>query len=320
MEEVKIQKYILIDKDYITQHSTLMFDIYIKAGPKVALFLSKETLINDTHKITIRDFPALYIPKEQRSDYDDYVALHIRTIAKDHTIPFEMKSTAVYQKAERVMEDLFSNPEALGNMEKSKDLVNDLVATILDDDFTVDSLMAIAAHDYYTHTHSINVSIYALSLGNYLKLPKEDLETLGQAALLHDLGKSKVNTDIINKNGKLDTSEFAEMMNHPAWGHEIAIKMGVTDKRILAGIRFHHEKLDGTGYPDKLKDKQIPLFSRIIAICDIFDALTTRRSYKDPMTTFNAIKLIKNQMQGHVDMSMVDNLIHMCHVVKPKDD
>ena len=320
MSEVKVQKYILIDKTYITQDATLMFDLFEPSsdGKKVVPFLPNGTTIKETHKIVIREVSALYIPKEQREDYDNYIALHLRTIAVDPTVPYVMKSTLAYKNAEKVMDDLFSNPEALGNLEKSKSVVGNLVATILNDEFTVSSVMAIAAHDYYTHTHSINVSIYALSLGTFLNLPKEELELLGHAALLHDLGKSKVNTQIINKNGKLSTPEFAEMMNHPSWGDDIARKMGIVDKKILSGIRHHHEKLDGTGYPDKLTDKQISLFPRIIAVCDIFDALTTRRSYKDPMTTFNAIKLIKNQMQGHVDMRIVDSLIYMCQV-KPQE-
>ena len=314
MGDVVVHKYILIDKEYITENANTLFDLYeLNEDEKtVSLFLPKNSKVSDIDKIRIRDSRPLYIPKEQREDYDDYVALHIRTIAESSQyIPYEKKAMVLYQKAAKTMEQLFEDPEALGNAEKARDLVEDMLYTIMDDAFTIDSLMAIAAHDYYTHTHSINVSIYALSFGAHLGLKDKNLEDLGQSAVMHDLGKSRVHKAIINKNGKLDESEFAEMMHHPVWGYEIAKKLGVTDERILSGIKHHHEKLDGTGYPDKLKENKISLFARIIAICDIFDALTTRRSYKDPMTSFNAIKLIKNQMQGHVDMKLLNSFILM---------
>lgn len=299
-----------IEKEYITEGAQIFFAIFEieEDGKTLAPFLDEDRVIDGDDKIRIRESRTLYILKAYREQYDDYCALHLRTIASNTLVPFEVKSSVLYAKAEKVMDNLFSNPEALGNAEKAKEVVDDILYTIFDDNFTVQSMMTIAAHDYYTHTHSINVSIYALSLGRYLGLKDQVLFDLGESALLHDLGKSRVDTNIINKNGKLDVSEFEEMMNHPAWGDEIAMAMGVTNKRVLSGIRHHHEKMDGTGYPDKLKEEKISLYARIIGVCDVFDALTTKRSYKDPMSSFNAFKLIKNQMQGHLDMKMVNNM------------
>ena len=212
------------------------------------------------------------------------------------------------------MDTLFKNPDSLENMQKSQDLVDGFVNLALQDEATLASIMKIAAHDYYTHTHSINVSIYALSLAKFLGLKDKDLEDMGMAAMIHDLGKSKVNAAIINKNGKLTDAEFTEMKNHPQFGYEIALNMGITDKRILSGIRDHHEKLDGGGYPNGFKDKQISLFARIIAVSDVFDALTTKRSYKDAMSSFQAISIMKKQMDTHLDMRLVNALIQMCAV------
>jgi putative nucleotidyltransferase with HDIG domain len=123
--------------------------------------------------------------------------------------------------------------------------------------------MKIASYDYYTQTHSINVCVYALSLGSYLKLGDKMLEALGMAALIHDLGKSKVDSRIVNKKGYLTTAEFELMKSHPRYGYEIATNMGVKNALVLDGIRHHHEKLDGSGYPDGLKGREITLFARI---------------------------------------------------------
>jgi len=108
-----------------------------------------------------------------------------------------------------------------------------MVGTILHDDYAIKSLMSIATHDYYTHTHSINVAIYALSLGSFMKLKPDALSELGEAALLHDLGKSKIDAAIINKNGKLTDQEYAEMKKHPSLGYTIGLKLGIKNRKIL---------------------------------------------------------------------------------------
>ena len=211
----KVTKYHLIDKSYITEGATILFDIYEvnEDGKKLTFFLAVNTMVDGDHKVTIGASRELYINVDQREDYDNYCALHLRAIAIDQSISFDVKSSALYGKAEKVMAGLFSNPEALGNAALASEIVGDMLYSVLDKDFTVQSMMQIAAHDYYTHTHSINVSIYALSLGKFLGLSNPLLQLLGESAVLHDLGKSKVNVAIINKNGKLDTTEFGEMMN-----------------------------------------------------------------------------------------------------------
>ncbi len=142
-------------------------------------------------------------------------------------------------------------------------------------------------------------------------LKKEELNLLGKAALLHDLGKSKIEPDIVNKNGSLSEKEFLAMKMHPAFGYEIAKKMGIDNKDILDGIRHHHEKLDGRGYPDGLKDSEIGLFARIIGVCDVFDALTTQRSYKKAMRSIDALRLMKEDMKNHLDADILNTFIKM---------
>ena len=171
--------------------------------------------------------------------------------------------------------------------------------------------MTIASHDYYTHTHSINVTIYALSLGSFLGIKGHALAELGEAALLHDLGKSKVDIEIINKNGKLTDKEFEEMKKHPLLGYTLGLKLGIKSRDVLEGIRHHHEKMDGSGYPLRMRGEKIPYFARIIGICDIFDALTSRRSYKEPMTSFDALLLMKTTMKEHIDPKLLNSMIKM---------
>ncbi len=305
--------YKAIDKRLITEGETLDFTLYKTnvSHTIMTVFLQSDSVVNGNNKVKLREIEHLYIDERDYENYNKYAQHHLQTIATSSEIEFTEKASIVYSKASDVMDELFANPDALGNMEKSQDIVDGFVNLVLQQEATIASIMQIAAHDYYTHTHSINVSVYTLSLAKFIGLKDKDLEDIGMSSMLHDLGKSKVEWEIINKNGKLTDSEFLQMKQHPATGYDIALKMGITDKRILSGIRSHHEKLDGTGYPDGLKDKQVSLFARIIAVCDVFDALTTKRSYKDAMSSFTAIKIMKEQMQGHLDMRIIAGLVQM---------
>ncbi len=320
MSEVKKRAYKSIDKRLITEGARPDFDLYETNETKtqMSLFLQSDTVVDGHSKVRLREIENLFIIGEEYEKYQRYAQKHLNSIAANKSIPFSQKAEIVYAKASEVMDELFKNPDALGNMEKTQDIVDGFVTLALQDEATLASIMEIAAHDYYTHTHSINVSIYSLTLAKFIGLKEKDLEDIGMSSMMHDLGKSKVGWDIINKNGKLTDVEFASMKQHPSAGYDIAMKMGVTDKRILSGIRSHHEKLDGGGYPDGLKDKQISLFARIIAVCDVFDALTTKRSYKDAMTSFEAISIMKNEMKGHLDVRLIDALIKMCMVKEVK--
>lgn len=311
----KQTRYQSIDKKYLTEGETLNFDIYVPNAEKTAmsLFLQAGDVISGDNKVNLRELEKVFINDTEAESYHEYLSRHIQYIAEHSEVPTERKAAIVYDKAAKTVEEMFKNPESLANIEQGEEVVGEFIDIILHDDFAIESLMKITAHDYYTHTHSINVSIYTLALGEFIGLKGKDLEDLGTSSLLHDLGKSKVDAAIINKNGKLTDEEFDEMKKHPALGHEIALKMGITDKRILSGIRHHHEKMDGNGYPDGIKEDKITLFARLIGVCDVFDALSTKRSYKDPMSSFESLAIMKKQMSTHLDMKLVNAFIKMLH-------
>lgn len=221
------------------------------------------------------------------------------------------RANAVYEQVTKAVEDIYENPENPKNYDSCKEASRELVLVIIDDTFKIQLLMSIAKHDFYIHTHSLNVAIYSVSLGLYLGLKKKTLRELAESALLHDLGITKIEKSIINKNGSLSIQEFESVREHSSFGYEISENIGVTSKNILDGIKYHHEKIDGSGYPDGLKGSEIPLFARIIGICDIFDALSSQRVYKDALSTFEALKLMKLEMKNEIDMDILNTLIKM---------
>ena len=246
-----------------------------------------------------------------KEKYKDVYKATLSATPKIKSISFEEKYAAVYEDASNVVNNFLNNPTATGNYKASKDVIKNMVDTVLDNEFTIKSLHSIARHDYYTHTHSVNVAVYSLSLGSFLEFRHEALLELGEAALLHDLGKSKIDAAIINKNGKLTDGEFEKIKKHPVLGYTIGVNLGIKNKRVLDGIKHHHEKIDGSGYPYKLKGENIPYYARIIGVCDIFDALTSKRSYKEAMSVKDALLLMKTNMKEHVDNRLLKKMMNM---------
>ena len=140
----------------------------------------------------------------------------------------------------------------------------------------------VEAKDSYTRGHSDRVSEYSVLIGKYMGLQEEDLNTLRIGGLFHDIGKIGVPDSILLKTDKLTDYEYSEIKNHPTIGAHI-LSTATIFKNLIPIVKHHHEKYDGTGYPGKLKGEEIPFFARIAAVADTFDAMTSKRSYRDPL-------------------------------------
>jgi len=301
------ESYFLIDKEIISQNNSITFDLYSHNNESERLFLiyNKSSVISPHEIEKLLSYNKIYAELKNKTIYTDFYL----SSTKEIVIPKDMEG--FYSNISENINELFNNPESLSNAQKAKEVVGDMIDIIIKDDFTVSSFITILSYDYYTHTHSLNVSVYALCLGKEMGMDKDTLIKLGTSALLHDLGKSKIDNVIINKNGALTEKEFFEVKKHPFYGWLLAKKLGILDKDILCGILHHHEKIDGSGYPKGLKDEEIPLFARIISVCDAFDAITTRRSYKDPVSTYNTLILMKTEMSNNFDVKIINNFIKM---------
>ena len=149
----------------------------------------------------------------------------------------------------------------------------------------------VEAKDTYTRGHSDRVSEYSVLIGKYMNLPDEDLETLRIGGLFHDIGKIGIPDAILLKDSKLTDDEYSEIKNHPAIGKHILSNAKIFEN-IIPIVFHHHEKYDGNGYPEKLAGQNIPLYARIAAIADTFDAMTSKRSYRDALS----LDIVKNEL------------------------
>ena len=165
---------------------------------------------------------------------------------------------------------------------------------------------SIEARDFYTAGHSRRVAEISSNLGRELGLSNEEIEILNKSSMLHDVGKIGVPDQILNKQGKLLEEEFSRIKEHPVSGWNICGCLRLTEHS-LDIIRHHHEKLDGSGYPDGLKEDGISKFVRIVTVADIYDALTTDRPYRVSKSIFEAIAILKKESSvGKLDMNIVN--------------
>ncbi len=176
----------------------------------------------------------------------------------------------------------------------------------------LDTLEALAsaldAKDTYTRGHSERVAGYAVEIARELKWPEDQIETLENTALLHDIGKIGVDGELLNRKGKLTRSEYDMIKLHPAIGANILKE--IHDLGIAIDyVRHHHEKYDGSGYPDRLQGETIPLGARIITLADSFDAMTSGRSYREKMDIEEALEEVKRSTGTHFDPRLAETFI-----------
>mgnify|MGYP000892881401 CR=1 FL=1 len=154
--------------------------------------------------------------------------------------------------------------------------------------------------DDYTYTHSINVSLLCNIFGQWVGLSGEDLKNITVAGLIHDIGKTKIDPAILNKPGKLTPEEFEEIKKHTVYGFRMVEKQNI-DKNIKMAVLMHHEKFDGSGYPLGAKGEQINDYAKIVSIADIYDAMTSNRSYREKFCPFRVIESFEQESYGKLD-------------------
>ena len=303
------EEHYLIDKTILTPEKEIFFNIYrmdkLKVVPVIEATKNRPSKIDKELLSFAGDF---VIKKSDIPLYQDYL-LSLAGLS-DPSEEGKVKTIMVRENSKLIMKDLLDDPRSGEKIKESKVMVNGMVDCILQNRDAIYNMLSLRNYDYYTYTHSVNVAVLSVGLGVAIDLKRDDVEKLGTGALLHDIGKSVISREILNKQGKLDSREYILMRNHVTEGEKILRSHKEVSEKSFDAVLQHHEKLTGKGYPKKLYAGEIKLFGRITAIADCYDALTTQRPYKTAFTPFKALSIIAEET-GDYDPELLKIFIRM---------
>ncbi len=269
---------------------------YYDTSKRKMIELKKGTDLTSEH---IRGFKASNI----NGVYVDYIPDDLETVSN---IDDGLKDDAV--AALRTLADNFLNtPESIQalHIQSLSKISSMLVESLSQDKSALVNIFNLKKHDEYTYHHSVSVAVIAVAIGMELGFDEKTLRDLALSGMLHDIGKVTIPVEIINKPARLTNREFDVIKTHPINAGVHLVKRNFVNENTFKGIVFHHERWDGTGYPNGLDGDKIPLFARIITVADVYDALTSNRPYRTPMQPSEAIEYIMGGCGSIFDVDIV---------------
>ena len=189
------------------------------------------------------------------------------------------------------------------------DIAKRMVSEILGKCVVSLDMADLRTYDDYTYAHSVNVAVICCVIGVGMELPEEDLLGLVTAALLHDLGKLSIPPEILNKPGRLTPEEYQVMKSHATVSYELLKERWDVSAQVKSAVLFHHENVDGSGYPQGLEGHEQTLFTKILHVADVYDALVSKRPYKNPYSPYEASEYLMGGCGIMFDQTVVDILL-----------
>lgn len=309
-------KFMKIRLNSIHPSAPVPFDIFIQIGERHIHYLRAGDRL-EAQKIESFEKKApdaFFIYATERSAYKKYV----RDRMLSNELPTRDKALILRESSMALVEELFESPDINRALTESKQVIDEFILFMDQDPDAMAHLIGLSSHDFYTYNHSLDVGIYSLGLGKVAGYRDAELHELGQGALFHDVGKRHVNVDIICKAGPLDDLEWAQMQKHPSYGLMILNDYPVSEA-IKACCFEHHESFVGNGYPQQLNGNEIHPMARIVAITDTYDALTTKRSYNNPLMPSDAISFMKEKLASRYDASLLAAMYEIMFQMKKAD-
>lgn len=310
-----------VSYDLIVTGLPMLYDLYVNASglegkdKYVRAFPEGETMTIDDIFALKSKYPQLYVPESQRPAY-------VKSLSRSDLMDDTEKTEIIKDSAIKYLNKIFHSGKSFSTellsetIENCREAVESMVDVLNGHDIgSLHELIGgLSFHDFYTYDHSINVSMYSIAILQSIKpdVERQELVHAGLGGLLHDLGKIKIPTHILNNPGRLSEEEFLEIKKHPDFGLGLLMNGHVTvagdiDLEVISRIvHEHHENWDGTGYPNKLADLDIHFLARICCVADFFDAITTKRSYNEVLEIDNAIGVMEKTVGKKIDPDIFD--------------
>lgn len=291
--------YALFDISNVNTGDIVPFDIFIRRDKDYVIIIEAGTLLSEELYSKLKNQESLYISKKDENK--QILSCESLEFYIEHSKNNSEKALKLlYEVNDQLFDIYFVNKENRINLNCVELIVKSIIFLIQYDERFLNKTMPFFINNYKIPNHSLHVAIYAIKLGTLVDLNEKQLIQLGTAALLHDVGYKKIASSILDKNTPLTTKELEQVNMHSQYSVDIVMQNHIHDPYILDAIRHHHERYDGSGYPEKLTKEEISDFASILAICDVFDALTNNRPHRREFSSFDALKMMMK------DTSMVN--------------
>jgi HD-GYP domain-containing protein (c-di-GMP phosphodiesterase class II) len=274
-------------------------DLFLRVddGGQLALYRRSDIPMaaDDLERLRARGVRQLFIRHSDRSSYQTY----LRRLAETSLLGVDADSGAVSAAVNEVVLDVlqsaFERGDDDGIVASAHELGSLTARLITSDQFATSDLLRVLKHDYATFTHSANVAFYAGLLARHLAFSSEDVQKVVVGGLLHDLGKLDIDDRILCKPARLTEREFRKVSMHPTIGFRRLARRADLSAHQLMMVYQHHERVDGKGYPACCTGEEIDLWAKICSVVDVFEALTSYRPYRSPMTRKRALEIMANE-------------------------
>ncbi|GAB6189810.1 HD-GYP domain-containing protein [Marinitoga arctica] len=279
------------------------------------ILLKKGTII-DPEKINLIKSNGIFkIPVNINENNATYSS--IKEAAHAHSFISKELLDLSFQKVKQLFENIIATGKI--NINEAEEIATSITKEMQSNfsDKLYVPLKKLKSYDEYLYSHSLNVMIISSLIGMEDGFSGDELTELALSGLLHDIGKTKIPLEILNAPRKLSSEEFELIKKHVLYTKEILENSKIISKKIIDGALEHHERYDGTGYIFKKKGQDISYYGRTLSLADVYDALTSKRSYKDPWTPYKALSYILSYVNKHFDPLLTQNLINSLGLFPP---
>lgn len=302
-----------VSVDTLRHGSEVDFDLHIQRAGRMAHYRDSGMVFTEREAETLsaNAIEVLWVREEGATGYGRYLEGQLDPMMADPTVKTEARVNALYASSKSVTLEILATPTR-ENMDRAEDVVQHTVGQVLGDPRSLAAMVATLSTQYQLQSHSVNVSVYSVALARQIgRTDDQELTEYGLGGLLHDLGKSLIDASILNKPARLTADEWKIMTGHPQDGYDLLGDFA--NDRTITGqaVMSHHERMNGTGYPHGTPGEEISLPGRVVSIADSFDALTTKRVYKDAIRAFDALVIMRDEMEGHFDLDILREFINL---------
>jgi HD-GYP domain-containing protein (c-di-GMP phosphodiesterase class II) len=298
--------YFPVSTGSIRVNTTPNFDLFFRPGPDqpFVLYCERNTAFGEEarRRLERNRVESLFVIQDHLHPYNLYISDHLDAILMDQGYTERQRAGILYDCSQTVVSEILRQPHSRDALIRGKSVVRHMVAYMSRRDFRLEHLLRTISCEYYLYTHSVNVATYSIALA--IRSGYTDHATLREmahGALLHDIGETLIDPEILSRPGSLSGVEWDLVKEHPCAGHDLLKNTDLFGEIALDIVVHHHERLNGRGYPDQIRNGQLSPFVRMVTIADIFDALTTDRFYQKRRSSFEALSLMHRTMKEELD-------------------